>query len=84
MENNWNIILPLGLLIVGIGGFYISNTSKYITIREYETLVARLNRELDQLRRQVQVLEETRPTTGELRAVIEGKVIPRLTNRDQS
>ncbi len=69
----WQILLPAGLLLLGLAGFFLSSSSRYLTIREQAALTAFLTRELDQMHGKITTLEQTRPTTGELQAMMSKK-----------
>ena len=70
---DWTIIMPTGLLFLGIAGFFLTSSSRHLTIREQAAFNAFITRELDQLHAAVRVLEQTRPTTGELQAELTKK-----------
>ncbi len=71
---DYSIIVTVGLFITGIGTFFILSSAKYFTIREQAIYDEWIRRELDVIHKRLELLESTRPTTGELRAVITGRL----------
>lgn len=78
----WDILIPVITVMVLALGIYLTNTSKFYTVREHEAfeqravnmheiLRAQVQREMDQVHMRLSVLEATRPTTGELQARID-------------
>ncbi len=77
----WSIIIPIvSVVVVGVG-IFIANSSKYYTIREHASFENAIYRDLyasrettrqhiEDLRDRIKVLEQTRPTTGELQAAL--------------
>jgi len=69
MNFEWALVLgSIGILVLGVASYYLTTSAKYLTIREYETYNQFMIREIDKLGNQILVLEQTRPTTGELEA----------------
>ena len=73
MDWNSSTVLPLGILLLGLAGFFLTSSSRYFTIREQESFSNYITREFDQLHAKVTTLEQTRPTTGELQAMMNKK-----------
>lgn len=72
-------ILSGGVLLIA----FITMTllpSKYLYVREHEIHVKSIERQLDSLKERLNLLEQTRPTTGEL----EAKLATQKENRDRS
>jgi hypothetical protein len=65
-----DILIGLGVLLLGVMGFYLSSSTRYFTIREHNEHKASIIREFDKIHEQIVRLETTRPTTGELEAKI--------------
>jgi hypothetical protein len=76
---DWQIAIAIGALFVALASMFSRSFDKSLTIREHEEFRASINAGLAQLRadmhrdndrieRRVDVLEQTRPTTGELEA----------------
>jgi hypothetical protein len=62
------ILIPLGLLAIGLLSLVFTSSAKYLSIREHETYNAFMIRELNNLSARIGTLEQTRPTTGEIEA----------------
>jgi hypothetical protein len=67
-----SLVVSMGLFIIGLGGLYLNTSTKFLSIREHETYNSFVVRELNTLSKRIDMLEQTRPTTGELKAVIKG------------
>jgi len=79
MENNWTLLIALGSLIVAGVAFLSKSFDKSLSIREHEEFSKNTKeritqvemqgqRDDDRLERRIEILEQTRPTTGELEA----------------
>lgn len=68
----WSILGGLGLFAIALVGFIVTTNAKYLSIREYETYNTFVVRELDTITARLNILEQTRPTTGELEARLGG------------
>jgi hypothetical protein len=64
----WSTAISVGLLFIALAGLYLNTSATYLAIREHEAFRASVQREFDQLRYEIRILQETRPTTGELEA----------------
>lgn len=72
METNiiWSVVIPVvSVAVVGIGVFTV-NSAKYFTIREHQAYQDATHKRLDDMLDRIRVLEQTRPTTGELQAML--------------
>jgi hypothetical protein len=90
---DWQIGLAFGALLVGAAGFLSRSFDKSLSIREHEeyrnSMLRNLEdirtsyrRECDRLEDRIKVLEQTRPTTGEIEARLErGGSEPHGTSR---
>jgi hypothetical protein len=74
------VIIGFGLLIMAVAGFYLSSSSRYLTIREHQQYNLFILRELDQQSHRLGTLEQTRPTTGEIEARLNGCQFKKVTN----
>lgn len=74
-----NFIIGFGLILVGIMTFYLNSSAKYLSIREHSTYNDFIVRELNSIGHRLNVLEQTRPTTGEIEARMNGKTFQTQT-----
>ena len=65
-------LVAAGILLVTLSALYVSSTARYLSIREHESYRSFILREVDQLNHRILVLEQTRPTTGEIEARMNG------------
>lgn len=71
-----SVVIAAGVFIVSLIALFLSSSAKYLSIREHETYTAFLTREMDLINNRLLLLEQTRPTTGELEARLQtGKFI---------
>jgi hypothetical protein len=68
---DWGLLITASVAIIALSGLYISSFSRYLSIREHETYQTYVTREMDELSRRIDVLEKTRPTTGEIEAKLD-------------
>jgi hypothetical protein len=79
---DWQIALAFGALAVGAAAFLSRTFDKGLSIREHEEyrnsmlrnleeMRASYRRECDRLEDRIKILEQTRPTTGEIEARLE-------------
>lgn len=68
-----SIFIGLGVLVLGAFGFYLNSSARYLSIREHNQYNDFILRELDKTSQRVSILEQTRPTTGEIEARLNGK-----------
>ena len=64
----------MGLFVIALLTIFFQQNSKFLSIREHESYQAFVTREMDYLRSRISILEQTRPTTGELEAKLGQKV----------
>jgi hypothetical protein len=64
----WPVVIAAGVLLTAIITIIMTNSSKFLSIREHETYRAYATREMDITSRRLDIIEQTRPTTGELEA----------------
>jgi hypothetical protein len=76
---DWQLAIAFGALVVGAIGFLSRSLDKGLSIREHDEFRAAMTREIvaiqtsyrrecDRLEDRIKVLEQTRPTTGEIEA----------------
>ena len=65
-----DLSILVALISIGVvgGGILLTNSVRYYTIREHEAFDEGLDKRLHEILDRIKVLEQTRPTTGELRA----------------
>jgi hypothetical protein len=56
------------LIVLTALGLYASSAAKFFTIREHTSYAYLMQREIDSMLDRIKVIEQTRPTTGELEA----------------
>lgn len=81
---DWAIFLGVGAFIIALGSFYLSSSAKFLSIREHETYNTFVKRELDHLSKRIYILEQTRPTTGEIEARLNGTAFKSKTQKTES
>jgi len=71
----WSVIIPAGTVVVAVIGLFVTNGVRYFTLREHEAylrandaMVDAMNQRLTDILDRIKTLEQTRPTTGELKA----------------
>jgi altronate dehydratase len=67
---DWHIAATIGVFLLSVMAIVQTSSAKFLTIREHNEFMASIRKEVDILRQQVNVLEQTRPTTGELKAYL--------------
>ena len=68
---DWSFVIAvIAILSFLMSGFMFITTSldKSLSIREHEEYKRAIQRELDQFRYDIHIMEQTRPTTGEIEA----------------
>ena len=71
-SNILTAVSGVGALFIAIATFYILTSSKFLSIREHMQYNEFVIRELDRVSNRISVLEQTRPTTGEIEARMNG------------
>ena len=74
---DWAVLVPAGVLLVAIIGLFVTNGVRYFTLREHEAFLRAqdaafhtLDKRLEDILDRIKTLEQTRPTTGELKAYV--------------
>ena len=62
------VLVSVGsVLVVGLG-LVLTNNVRYLTLREHEAYLKAMSTRIDDILDRIKILEQTRPTTGELKA----------------
>ncbi len=71
MTNDWAIISAIASAVVSLLVLVSRGMDKSLSIREYESYREAIGRDIERVERRLQLLEQTRPTTGELEILAE-------------
>ena len=71
MGSDWGALLALGSVVISILALLSRTLDKSLSIREYESYRSGVDRDIQRIERRLQLIEQTRPTTGELEILAE-------------
>ena len=67
---DYNLLIAAGVFIIALAALFMNSSARFLSIREHATYSGFITREIDNIYKRLDVLERTRPTTGELEAKI--------------
>lgn len=68
---DWHLGVAIGVFLITIIAFTMNSNNNYLSLREHTEFRDSLKKEIAIIRDQVIALERTRPTTGELKAMLD-------------
>jgi vacuolar-type H+-ATPase subunit D/Vma8 len=65
---DYQLTISIGALVVSVLVAFSRSLDKSLSIREHEEFSKSVHRDIDRVERRIELIEQTRPTTGELEA----------------
>jgi hypothetical protein len=65
---DWQTIIAIGAIAMSAISILARAFDKSLSIREHEEFSKNVHRDTDRIERRIELIEQTRPTTGELEA----------------
>jgi hypothetical protein len=65
---DYQLTISIGALVVSALVAFSRTLDKSLSIREHEEFSKSVHRDIDRVERRIELIEQTRPTTGELEA----------------
>jgi hypothetical protein len=71
MNGDWSVFIAIAAFLISVVHFVTRSMDKSLSIREHEADQTAISRDIKRIEDRIDRLEETRPTTGELKIVAE-------------